>query len=142
MITRQRDRNKKLEVERSEVRKNAERRTPNTQHAITRSEETSDERKPLLCLFSCRPGSSANSPLLDAVDDFEVKGVAILRNRRMKLLDLFRVLRRLVRARGMVIGEFVVEDDQFRGEGSLRPFSRGVALVVVKTLLQLRSELL
>ncbi len=60
----------------------------------------------------------------------------------MEQLDLFRVLRWLAGTRAVIIGEFVVEDDQFRGDGRLRPFSRGVALVVVETLLHLRSELL
>ena len=60
----------------------------------------------------------------------------------MELLDLFRVLRRLVRARPMIIGELVVKDDQFRGEGSLCPYSFGVGLIVVETLLHIRSELL
>src|SRR5437764_12318601 len=109
---------------------------------FSRSRAASNERKPLLYLFSSRPGSSANSPLLNAIDDFEVKGVAILRDGGMELLDLFRVLRRLVRARPMIIGELVVKDDQFRGEGSLCPYSFGVGLLVVETLLHIRSELL
>src|SRR5207253_11224083 len=86
--------------------------------------------------------SSANFPFLNAIDDFEVKRVAILRDRGMELLDLFRVLRRLARGRPMIIGELVVKDDQFRGEGSLCPYSFGVGLVVVETLLHIRSELL